>query len=228
MIISKNFYKLLVIFFIFCICIGIFVISQNQKEINELNNQLLAKEGNIIELDQINKEHQKLILAKEGNVIDLQNKITELDQINKEQQKLNRELEEDNKNLARKVNNFITETIKESSATKVAPDKKHCTGFAKWEKDEFVQVRESKCVTEKEYQAYLNAPEYLCKYYQKSIWKESEREYGKKQYRYTEEKLKKIKALKEEGKALCDAGKFKEGENKLIEAITMISFTMLK
>ena len=41
-------------------------------------------------------------------------------------------------------------------------------------------------------------------------------------------KLKKIKALKEEGKALCDAGKFKEGENKLIEAITIISFTMLK
>jgi len=226
MIISKNFYKLLVIFFIFCV--GIFVISQNQKEINELNSQLLAKEGNIIELDQINKEHQKLILAKEGNIIDLQNKITELDQINKEQQKLNRELEEDNKNLARKVNNFITETIKESSATKVAPDKKHCTGFAKWEKDEFVQVRESKCVTEKEYQAYLNAPEYLCKYYQKSIWKESEREYGKKQYRYTEEKLKKIKTLKEEGKALCDAGKFKEGEKKLVEAITIISFTMLK
>ena len=225
MIISKNFYKLLVIFFIFCI--GIFVISQNQKEINELNNQLLAKEGNIIELDQINKEHQKLILAKEGNIIDLQNKITELDQINKGHQKLNRELEEDNKNLARKVNNFITETIKESSATKVAPDKKHCTGFAKWEKDEFVQVRESKCVTEKEYQAYLNAPEYLCKYYQKSIWKESEREYGKKQYRYTEEKLKKIKSLKDEGKALCDAGKLKEGEAKLEEAIKIISFTMM-
>jgi len=246
MIISKNFYKLLVIFFIFCI--GIFVISQNQKEINELNNQLLAKEGNIIELDQINKEHQKLILAKEGNIIDLQNKITELDQINKEHQKLilakegniieldqinkghqklNRELEEDNKNLARKVNNFITETIKESSATKVAPDKKHCTGFAKWEKDEFVQVRESKCVTEKEYQAYLNAPEYLCKYYQKSIWKESEREYGKKQYRYTEEKLKKIKSLKDEGKALCDAGKLKEGEAKLEEAIKIISFTRM-
>ena len=35
-------------------------------------------------------------------------------------QKLNRELEEDNKNLSRKVNNFITETLKESSATKVA------------------------------------------------------------------------------------------------------------
>ena len=84
------------------------------------------------------------------------------------------------------------------------------------------------CITEAEYNAYLNSPDYLCKYYQKSIWKESEREYGKKQYRYTEEKLKKIKALKDEGKALCDAGKFKEGENKLVEAITIISFTMLK
>ena len=42
------------------------------------------------------------------------------------------------------------------------------------------------------------------------------------------QKLKKIKALKDEGKALCDAGKFKEGENKLIEAITIISFTMLR
>jgi len=104
-----------------------------------------------------------------------------------------------------------------------------CSGFAKWTKDgEFKQIRKSKCMTEDEYQSYLNSPEYLCNYYQKSIWKESEREYGKKQYRYTEEKLKKIKALKDEGKALCDAGKFKEGENKLIEAITIISFTMLR
>ncbi len=119
-------------------------------------------------------------------------------------------------------------TIKETSTVEVDPDKKVCTGFAKWTKDgEFKTIR-STCITEKEYQDSLNAPEYLCNYYQKSIWKESEREYGKKQYRYTEEKLKKIKALKEEGKALCDAGKFKEGESKLIEAITIISFTMLK
>ena len=115
-------------------------------------------------------------------------------------------------------------------ANATADDKNEvCSGFAKWTKDgEFKQIRKSKCMTEDEYQAYLNAPEYLCNYYQKSIWKESEREYGKKQYRYTEEKLKKIKALKDEGKALCDAGKFKEGKNKLIEAITIISFTMLK
>ena len=118
--------------------------------------------------------------------------------------------------------------IKETSTVEVNPDKKVCTGFAKWTKDgEFKTIR-SECITEKEYQDALNAPEYLCKYYQKSIWKESEREYGKKQYRYTKEKLKKIKALKDKGKALCDAGKFKEGENKLVEAITIISFTMLK
>ena len=107
-------------------------------------------------------------------------------------------------------------------------EKKHCSGFAKWKNGEFVQIRESKCITESEYQSYLNSPDYLCKYYQKSIWKESEREYGKKQYRYTKEKLQKIKALKEEGKALCEAGKLKEGEAKLIEAITIISFTMMK
>ena len=123
---------------------------------------------------------------------------------------------------------FFVSEKQETSAVEVDPDKKVCSGFAKWTKDgEFKTIR-SECTTEKEYQDALNAPDYLCKYYQKSIWKESEREYGKKQYRYTEEKLKKIKALKEEGKALCAAGKFKEGENKLIEAITIISFTMLK
>ena len=114
-------------------------------------------------------------------------------------------------------------------ANATADDKNEvCSGFAKWTKDgEFKQIRKSKCMTEDEYQAYLNAPEYLCNYYQKSIWKESEREYGKKQYKYTEEKLKKIKVLKDEGKALCDAGKLKEGEAKLKEAIKIISFTMM-
>ena len=106
-------------------------------------------------------------------------------------------------------------------------EKKVCTGFAKWTKDgEFKTIR-SKCITEKEYQAMLNAPEYLCNYYQKSIWKESERAYGKKQYQYTDEILAKIKALKEEGKALCDAGKLKEGEAKLVEAIKIISHTRM-
>ena len=114
-------------------------------------------------------------------------------------------------------------------ANATADDKNEvCSGFAKWTKDgEFKQIRKSKCMTEDEYQSYLNSPEYLCNYYQKSIWKESEREYGKKQYRYTEENLKKINALKEEGKALCDAGKLKEGEAKLQEAIKIISFTMM-
>jgi hypothetical protein len=107
-------------------------------------------------------------------------------------------------------------------------NEKICSGFSKWTKDgEFKQIRESKCMTEEEYNAYLNSKDYLCKYYQKSIWKESERAYGKKQYKYTEEKLTKIKKLKDEGKALCDAGKLKEGEAKLIEAITLISFTMM-
>ena len=117
--------------------------------------------------------------------------------------------------------------IKETSTVEVDPNKKVCTGFAKWTEDgEFKTIR-SECITEKEYQDALNAPDYLCNYYQKSIWKESEREYGKKQYRYTEEKLKKIKALKNEGKALCDAGKLKEGAAKLEEAIKIISFTMM-
>ncbi len=107
-------------------------------------------------------------------------------------------------------------------------EKQICSGFAKWTKDgEFKQIRESKCMSEKEYKAYLESPDYLCKYYQKSIWKESERAYGKKQYKYTEEKLAKIKSLKEEGKALCDAGKLKEGEAKLVEALTIISFTQM-
>ena len=106
-------------------------------------------------------------------------------------------------------------------------DKKICTGFAKWTKDgEFKTIR-SKCITEAEYQTYLESPDYLCRYYVKSIWKESERPYGKKQYQYTEEKLSKIKDLKKEGQALCDAGKLKEGEAKLVEAITIISHTKM-
>ena len=120
---------------------------------------------------------------------------------------------------------------KESSTSQLTQDQlnqKHCSGgLSIWKDGEFVQIREGKCITEAAYQEYLNAPDYLCNYYQKSIWKESERAYGKKQYKYTEEKLKKIKALKDEGKSLCDAGKLKEGEAKLEEAIKIISFTML-
>ena len=123
---------------------------------------------------------------------------------------------------------FLSFLFNSTSFASTESDQKICSGFSKWTKDgEFKQIRESKCMTEEEYNAYLNSPDYLCKYYQKSIWKESERAYGKKQYKYTEEKLKKIKRLKEEGKALCDAGKLKEGEAKLVEAITIISFTMM-
>ena len=123
---------------------------------------------------------------------------------------------------------FLSFLLNSISYASTESNEKICSGFSKWTKDgEFKQIRESKCMTEQEYNAYLNSKDYLCKYYQKSIWKESERAYGKKQYKYTEEKLKKIKRLKDEGKALCDAGKLKEGEAKLIEAITLISFTMM-
>ena len=105
--------------------------------------------------------------------------------------------------------------------------KKICTGFGKWTEDGEYKVIRSKCITEKEYEASLNAPDYLCKYYQKSIWKESEREYGKKQYQYTDSSLNKINSLKDEGKTLCDAGKLKEGEAKLVEAIKIISHTRM-
>ena len=89
-------------------------------------------------------------------------------------------------------------------------EKKICTGFGKWTEEGEYKVVRSKCITEKEYEASLNAPDYLCKYYQKSIWKESERAYGKKQYQFTEKSLAKINTLKTEGKALCEAGKLKE------------------
>ena len=106
-------------------------------------------------------------------------------------------------------------------------EKKICTGFGKWTEDGEYKVIRSKCITEKEYQASLNAPDYLCKYYQKSIWKESERAYGKKQYKYTDSSLNKINSLRDEGKALCEDGKLKEGEAKLVEAITIISHTRM-
>ena len=123
---------------------------------------------------------------------------------------------------------FLSFLFNSISLASTHDNKQICSGFSKWtEEGEFKQIRESKCMTEEEYNAYLNSSDYLCKYYQKSIWKESERAYGKKQYKYTEEKLAKIKSLKEQGKALCDAGKLKEGEAKLIEAITIISFTMM-
>mgnify|MGYP001256310140 CR=1 FL=1 len=106
-------------------------------------------------------------------------------------------------------------------------DKKICSGFGKWTKDgEFKTIR-SDCITESEYKSRLKAKEYLCNYYQKSIWKESEREYGKKQYKWEAGSLDKIKSLKIEGKALCDSGKLKEGEAKLLEAIKIISHTMM-
>jgi hypothetical protein len=104
--------------------------------------------------------------------------------------------------------------IMESSTIVSDPDKKICDG-------------KGNCTTESEYQKSIQADDYKCKYYVNYIWSESEREYGKKQYRYTEENLKKIQALKDEGESLCESGKLKEGETKLEEAIKIISFTML-
>ncbi len=104
--------------------------------------------------------------------------------------------------------------IMESSTTVSDPDKKICDG-------------KGNCTTESEYQKSLQVDDYKCKYYVKYIWSESERAYGKKAYKYNEENLKKIQALKDEGKSLCESGKLKEGETKLEEAIKIISFTML-
>ena len=114
-----------------------------------------------------------------------------------------------------------------ANATSNEKDEKICSGFAKWTKEGEFKIIRSNCITKKEYQANLNSKNYLCNYYQKSIWKESEREYGKKQYKWAEGSLEKIKALKEKGKSLCDAGKLKEGEAKLKEAIKIISHTRM-
>jgi len=106
-------------------------------------------------------------------------------------------------------------------------DDKICSGFGKWTKDGEFKIIRSNCITKKEYETNLKSKNYLCSYYQKSIWKESEREYGKKQYRWADGSLEKIKELKDEGKSLCDAGKLKDGEAKLKEAIKIISHTMM-
>ena len=112
------------------------------------------------------------------------------------------------------VSGKLEAAIKESSTIVSDPDKKICDG-------------KGNCTTESEYQKSIQADDYKCKYYVNYIWSESERAFGKKQYRYTEENLKKIHALKNEGESLCEAGKLKEGEKKLEEAIKIISFTML-
>jgi hypothetical protein len=121
---------------------------------------------------------------------------------------------------------FVLISFNANSNTK-NENEKVCSGFGKWNKEGEFKIIRSNCITEKEYQAKLKAKNYLCTYYQKSIWKESEREYGKKQYKWASGSLEKIKALKKEGKLLCDAGKLKEGEAKLKEAIKIISHTRM-
>ena len=114
-----------------------------------------------------------------------------------------------------------------ASANTDKKDKELCSGFGKWTKEGEFKIIRKKCITEKHYKDTLNSKNYLCNYYQKSIWKESEREYGKKQYKWSEGSLEKIKALKDQGKSLCDKGKLKEGETKLKEAIKIISHTRM-
>ena len=107
-------------------------------------------------------------------------------------------------------------------------DQKVCSGIGGWTKEGEFKITSSTCITEKEYQAMLDSKDYLCNYYQKSIWKESEREFGKQEYNWAAGSLEKIKSLKEEGKLLCDSGKFKEGEAKLKQAINIINHTKFK
>tara|TARA_B100000475_G_C14855794_1_gene255409 strand:- start:195 stop:455 length:261 start_codon:yes stop_codon:yes gene_type:complete len=76
---------------------------------------------------------------------------------------------------------FLSFLFNSISLASTDSNEKICSGFSKWTEDgEFKQIRESKCMTQDEYNAYLNSPDYLCKYYQKSIWKESERALWKK------------------------------------------------
>ena len=120
---------------------------------------------------------------------------------------------------------FLTISVGNTNTGK--KDDKICSGFGKWTKDGEFKILRSNCITKKEYESNLKAKNYLCTYYQKSIWKESEREYGKKQYKWADGSLEKIKKLKDEGKFLCDSGKLKEGEAKLKEAIKIISHTRM-
>ena len=120
---------------------------------------------------------------------------------------------------------FLTISIGQANTGK--KDDKICSGFGKWTKDGEFKIIRSNCITKKEYETNLKSKNYLCTYYQKSIWKESEREYGKKQYKWADGSLEKIKKLKDEGKSICDAGKLKDGEAKLKEAIKIISHTMM-
>ena len=53
-----------------------------------------------------------------------------------------------------------------------------------------------------EYKTYLESKDYYCKYYQKYIWKESEREFGKKNINIQKKSCKKLILLKKKEK-LC-------------------------
>ena len=99
-------------------------------------------------------------------------------------------------------------------------EEKVCSGFGKWTEEGEFKIIRSNCITEKEYQARLNAKNYLCNYYQKSIWKESERAYGKKQYKWSEGSLERIKSLKDE---VLEATQLYMSRNAPRAAVAMVS-----
>lgn len=68
-----------------------------------------------------------------------------------------------------------------------------------------------------------------CDYYIDYIKDESERDWAiNKVYHYTPERLEAIKALKDQGEALCTSGDEDQGKEVLLEAIKIISFTRLR
>ena len=65
---------------------------------------------------------------------------------------------------------FLTISIGHANTNK--KDDKICSGFGKWTKDGEFKILRSNCITKKEYETNLKSKNYLCSYFQKSIWKE--------------------------------------------------------
>lgn len=76
-----------------------------------------------------------------------------------------------------------------------------------------------------------SAPAYAtsCAYYLGYISGEAERAYALKNvYHYTPERLERILSLRDEGKALCEAGQDDAGIIILLQSVELINFTRLK
>lgn len=68
-----------------------------------------------------------------------------------------------------------------------------------------------------------------CEYFLGYIHDEAERPYAvNKVYRYTPEKLQEILTIRDQGKALCEAGSEQDGVTVLLKAVKLINFTRLK